>query len=175
MCLILYVASSCSTSEFLFSTPRSVTMVFGHPKWGIMVFCRSRITDELVLSRQGRANTNPVAASTAVHMATCPSLDLGILKRSMCMRSPNSFAVGDMDSKGSLVYLCGGFVLAHTSHDLQKFSVSLAIPGQYQCSCNLRSVYGAEVCPHSSCTRYRSSGRSELGTIITLFLLPLDV
>ena len=41
------------------------------------------MTDVLVLSKHGRANTNPVAASTAVHMATCPALDLGMLSRSM--------------------------------------------------------------------------------------------
>ena len=81
MCLILYNASSCSTSEFLFSTPKSVTMALGHPKCGMMVFCRMWMTDVLVLSRHGRVNTNSVAASTAVHIATCPALDLGILSR----------------------------------------------------------------------------------------------
>ena len=72
MCLILYDASSCCTSEFSFSTPKSMTMALGHPKCRMMVFCRMCMTDVLVLSRHGRANTNPVAASTAVHIATCP-------------------------------------------------------------------------------------------------------
>ena len=67
----------------LFSTPKSVTMALGHPKGGMIVFCRMCMTDVLVLSKHGRANTNPVAASTAVQMATCPALDLGMLSRSM--------------------------------------------------------------------------------------------
>ena len=83
MCLILYDFNSCPTSEFLFSTPKSVTIVLGHPKFGMIVFCNIFTTDELVLSLQGKANTNPVAASTAVQMATCPSLDLGMLSKSM--------------------------------------------------------------------------------------------
>ena len=61
------------------------------------------MTDVLVLSKHGRANTNPVAASTAVHMATCPALDLGMLSRSICIRSPNSLAKGCIFSSGSLV------------------------------------------------------------------------
>ena len=103
------------------------------------------MTDVFVLSKHGRANTNPVAASTAVHMATCPALDLGMLSRSMWMRSPNSLANGCIFSSGSFVYVWGGLVLAHVSQDLQKLSVSVAMPSQYQYSCSLRSVYGADV------------------------------
>ena len=130
------------------------------------------MTDVLVLSRHGRANTNPVAASTAVQMATCPALDLGMLSRSMWIRSPNSLAIGCIDSSGSLVYAWGGFVFAHVSHDLQKLSVSVAMPSQCQYSCNLRRVYGADVWPHSSCTRYKRSGRSDCGTRITRLSAP---
>ena len=98
------------------------------------------MTDELVLSKQGVAKTNPVAASTAVHIATCPSAERGMLKRSMCSLSPNSLAVGSMGSSGSLLYLWGGLLLAHVLHDLQKFSVSVDIPSQNQFSCNRLSV-----------------------------------
>ena len=109
------------------------------------MFCRICITEALVLSGHGRAKTNPVAASTAVHIATWPALDLGMLRRSICIRSPNSFAVGCIVSNGTLVYLWGGLVLAHVSHDLQKLSVSVAMPSQYQYSCKRRRVYGADV------------------------------
>ena len=109
------------------------------------MFCRICITEALVLSVHGRAKTNPVAASTAVHIATWPALDLGMLRRSIWIRSPDSFAVGCNVSNGTLVYLWGGLVLAHVSHDLQKLSVSVAMPSQYQYSCNRRKVYGADV------------------------------
>ena len=131
------------------------------------MFCRSLTTAELVLSLHGRANTKPVAASTAVQIATWPSLDRGMLSKSMWSLSPNSRAMGCIVSRGSLLYLWGGLVLAQRSQDLQKFSVSVVMPFQYQFSCRRLSVYGAEVCPHSSCTRYNKSGCKALGTKMT--------
>ena len=60
-------------------------------------------------------------------------------------RSPNYFAVGCIVSNGTLVYRWGGLVFAQVSHDLQKLSVSVAMPPQYQYSCKRRRVYGADV------------------------------
>ena len=102
------------------------------------------MTEELVLSIQGVANTKPVAASTAVHMATWPSADRGMLKRSICNRSPNSLAVGSIGSRGSRLYLCGGLLLAHVLQDLQKLLVSSDMPSQNQFSCRRLRVYEAE-------------------------------
>ena len=74
----------------MFSTPKSVTIRFGGPKYGIMVSSRSRETHLLVLSGHANAKTKPVAASTAVQIATFLSVEVGIDNKSMCTLSPNS-------------------------------------------------------------------------------------
>ena len=52
-----------------------------------MILCRSKlVTQRLVLSGQASAKTNPVAASTAVQIATFPFSEVGIDNKSMCIR-----------------------------------------------------------------------------------------
>ena len=87
----------------MFSTPRSVTIVLGGPKYGMIVSSSNRETHLLVLSGQAKAKTKPVAASTAVQIATFPSVDVGIDNKSMCNLSPNLKAVGFNRSSGIFV------------------------------------------------------------------------
>ena len=91
--------------------PLSVTSVLGQPKYGKNFSSRVELTAWLLFVLTGLAIVKPVAASTSVHIATCPSDDLGMSTRSMCILSPMLFAEGVRGRRGALTCGLAGLAL----------------------------------------------------------------
>ena len=81
-CFILSVDVSSFISEFTFLRPLSVTRTAGESKKGTKDSRMVSETPRLVLSKTGLRIVNPVAASTRVQIATCPSFYFGMSTRS---------------------------------------------------------------------------------------------
>ena len=114
---MLYALQSLLISEFIFSLPKSVTSTVGLPKNGITFSKSMSETAVDVLSLMGDIITYPVAASTVVHIPTCPAAERGMFSKSICILSPNLRAVCESGCNGTFTFGLLGFALAQISQD----------------------------------------------------------
>ena len=118
---------------FVFN-PQMGTIIFGYPKYEILELSSKYVTFWLVLFDKNKTGCS--IRNMSFHWS-------GILNMSICRRSPNSNAFGNIVCRGIHVLLCGALICAQSWQDLQKLLASYDI---LVCQNQLGSIAPEGIC-----------------------------